>query len=123
MSHQAEQVSVTISGPSFYHAFTVQNDQAFAIELAPAQYVVSVDAEYHLFTVVPITIGDDPVTLPVITLTGGDVNDDEIIDMIDVNLVASYLGWLVPGAPMQVDINGDGKVNINDLVLVTANLH
>ncbi|MAU08800.1 MAG: hypothetical protein CL607_03185 [Anaerolineaceae bacterium] len=123
MLHQAEQVTVTISGPSFNRAFTIQNDQAFAIELVPGQYVVSADAPHHLATVVSVTIGVDPMMLPITMLTGGDVNDDEVIDMVDVNLVASYLGWLVPGAPTQVDINGDGKVNINDLVLVTANLH
>jgi hypothetical protein len=59
---------------------------------------------------------------PPVTLLAGDaVNSDGsqgTVDVFDLALVASLFGTSDP----QADINGDGKVDIRDLVLVGMNL-
>ena len=45
-----------------------------------------------------------------------DVNDDGVVNILDLVLVASRLGQT--GTPNPADVNGDGVVNVQDLVLV-----
>ncbi len=52
-----------------------------------------------------------------ITLPGGDVTGDNVINIFDLALVASQYGG---GDPL-ADVNGDGVVNIFDLALVANN--
>jgi hypothetical protein len=52
-----------------------------------------------------------------VTLPGGDVTGDDIINIFDLALVASRFGSNDPAA----DVNGDGVVNIFDLTLVASN--
>ena len=47
----------------------------------------------------------------------GDVNGDGIVNVLDLVMVAQYIGTEKPGNP-RVDVNGDGVVNIQDLVIV-----
>ena len=51
----------------------------------------------------------------------GDVNRDEVVNILDLILVARQLGKSVP-ANSPVDINGDGVVNIFDLTLVAQGI-
>ena len=51
----------------------------------------------------------------------GDVNRDEVVNILDLILVARQLGKRVP-ANSSVDINGDGVVNIFDLTLVAQGI-
>ncbi len=60
---------------------------------------------------------DAHLDLGEITLTGGDVNGDNRIDILDI----SYVGYHFGSADAGADINGDGKVDILDLSLVGAN--
>jgi hypothetical protein len=52
-----------------------------------------------------------------VTLLGGDVNGDNLIDIRDLSYVAYHLG----GPDAQADINGDGKVDILDLTMIAGN--
>ena len=61
----------------------------------------------------------------VITITGaliiGDVNRDGQISVLDMILIAQYLGETAP-ANAKVDINNDGVISILDLILVAQRL-
>ena len=53
--------------------------------------------------------------------SSGDVNQDGIINVLDVILVAQNLGQKPPSNP-RVDVNKDGQVNVLDLVRVAEHL-
>jgi hypothetical protein len=65
---------------------------------------------------VKLTVGDK-IELAPITLLGGDVNNDNLVDIRDLSYVAYHLG----GPDAQADINGDGQVDILDLTLTSGN--
>ena len=53
--------------------------------------------------------------------SSGDVNQDGIVNVLDIILVAQNLGQKQPSHP-RVDVNKDGQVNILDLVFVAERL-
>ena len=53
--------------------------------------------------------------------SNGDVNQDGIINVLDIILVAQNLGQKPPSNP-RVDVNKDGQVNVLDLVFVAERL-
>ena len=53
--------------------------------------------------------------------SSGDVNQDGVVNVLDIILVAQNLGQKPPSNP-RVDVNKDGQVNILDLVGVAENL-
>ena len=57
------------------------------------------------------------LNLGAIQMIGGDVNDDNRIDILDLSFVGSNLGAYAAAA----DVNGDGAVDILDLSLVGSN--
>lgn len=60
------------------------------------------------------------VTVPTVTLLGGDVNGDGQVNILDLSAVAANFGSGAPNPPT-TDVNGDGQVDILDLVLVGKN--
>ena len=60
---------------------------------------------------------------PLDTLRASDVNADGVINILDLTVIASYLGK-IPTADQTLnpDVNGDGAVNILDLTLVAGHL-
>ena len=55
------------------------------------------------------------------TELNGDVNQDGTVNILDLVLVAQYLGQKPPADP-RTDVNNDGEVNVLDLVLVAEQL-
>ena len=53
--------------------------------------------------------------------SSGDVNQDGIVNVLDIILVAQNLGQKSPSNP-RVDVNKDGQVNVLDLVFVAEHL-
>jgi hypothetical protein len=56
-------------------------------------------------------------------MMGGDANEDDIINILDLSLIGSSYGSN-PGDPSwnpQADINNDGTINIQDIVLSGSN--
>ena len=53
--------------------------------------------------------------------SSGDVNQDGIVNVLDIILVAQNLGQKSPSNP-RVDVNKDGQVNVLDLVFVAERL-
>ncbi|MBI1297642.1 hypothetical protein GC175_22105 [bacterium] len=58
------------------------------------------------------------IVLPELQLLGGDVNNDNRINIFDLVIVGSHYGSV--GASTG-DINGDGRVNIQDLAVAAGN--
>lgn len=65
---------------------------------------------------VKLTVGSEFKLAP-ITLVGGDVNQDNLIDIRDLSYVAYHMG----SPDVQADINGDGQVDVLDLTLIAGN--
>jgi hypothetical protein len=57
------------------------------------------------------------VTLSPTTLLGGDLNDDDTINIGDASRIGSAFGTADPAA----DVNGDGIVNVQDLAILAGN--
>ena len=53
--------------------------------------------------------------------SSGDVNQDGIVNVLDIILVAQNLGQKSPSNP-RVDVNKDGQINVLDLVFVAERL-
>jgi YVTN family beta-propeller protein len=60
---------------------------------------------------------DGRLDMPEIVLSGGDINGDNQIDILDL----SYVGYRFAGDDLLADLNRDGVVDILDLSLVGAN--
>ncbi|MBS1251230.1 MAG: Xyloglucanase Xgh74A [Anaerolineales bacterium] len=68
-----------------------------------------------------VSVSDGDVTLPAVTLAGGDANQDDLVNVQDAVLVSHEFGQNAPPADARSDINGDGQVGIQDAVLVSRN--
>ena len=55
--------------------------------------------------------------LGTITLPGGDISGDNVVDIFDIAYIGSHYG----DNDRLVDINGDGTVSIFDLVIAASN--
>jgi hypothetical protein len=60
---------------------------------------------------------DQPLSLGTLTLLAGDVYADNVIDILDLAVIAKFLG----SSDTLTDLNGDGTVNILDLALAATN--
>jgi len=67
--------------------------------------------------------GGGTLALPNVTLLGGDCNNDDGIDITDGAIASASFGFGTgqPGFDARADINGDGVVDIFDLVMVGNN--
>ena len=91
----------------------------FLLELLPGSYEVRFSFPGYLsrrISGVEVQAGETS-DLGLISLLGGDVNGDETISASDLAQVASHFNTM--DSPL--DINGDGRVDIYDLVLVGLN--
>ncbi|MGB8644400.1 MAG: hypothetical protein WCF84_04135 [Anaerolineae bacterium] len=70
-------------------------------------------------TTVTIAAGSNTIT-PTPTLLGGDINNDNTIDIGDLSAMGGSFGASIT-ADTGADVNGDGFVNIFDLVLAGGN--
>jgi hypothetical protein len=68
-----------------------------------------------------VSVGSGDVTLPVVTLPGGDANQDGLVNVQDGVIVSRNFGGNVPAADARADINGDGRIGVQDGVLVSRN--
>jgi hypothetical protein len=70
-----------------------------------------------------VVVGASAVTLPAVTLKGGDANDDCVVNILDLSLMGARFGLSVgdPGWDDRADINADGTINIQDIVLGGSN--
>jgi hypothetical protein len=52
----------------------------------------------------------------------GDISDDGVVDKADINLVLAELGQVVPPGT-GADLDGDGQVTQQDVLLVGKQIH
>lgn len=93
---------------------------AYAFSGVPSgTYTVTFDAPFFLGVEVgEVAVEDGLVTeLCGYTLLAGDLNDDDVIDILDLTFCAAEFGALTPDA----DVNANGIVDIYDLVLIGKN--
>jgi hypothetical protein len=117
--HRGTMVSTLFEDPGCCHAFT---DAEGYFKTAPTKagtYRVTAWRQGYLRACradVPYSPGQS-INMGIVTLLGGDVVPDEVIDICDVTYIASRFGGTDPLA----DITGDGEVNILDLTVTAAN--
>jgi hypothetical protein len=90
-------------------------------------YQVTVERDLYLDVTsalnITVDITDDNQVLSTLVLLGGDANDDNLIGISDAGIIGGAYGSS-PGDTNwdpSADINGDGTINILDLVLVGSN--
>ena len=111
-------VSTFFEDPGCCHAFTDAEGYFKTVPTKAGTYRVTAWRQGYLRarrTDVPYNPGQ-PANMGTVTLLGGDVVPDDVIDICDVTYIASRFGGTDPLA----DITGDG-VNILDLTVTAAN--
>jgi hypothetical protein len=105
----------------------VQSDAsgAYAIDVAPGSYAVTVDMERYLdaeMLNVAVTTGN-VTNLPEVTCLGGDTNDDCVINILDLSLAGGRFGTTCSDSNWdpRADINDDCVINILDLSIAGGN--
>ncbi len=106
---------------------TLEPDASAAVTLDIKGDLLTEPGDYEI-TVTAISGADDTKTAAITTTTAiqmppppptpWDVNDDGIVNIQDLVLVASEFGQ--SGESLKGDVNGDGTVDIRDLVLVAS---
>jgi len=96
-----------------------QVDRALYLPTTIKNPVAALYAHSHVLDVVPLT------TLGTVLLLGGDATDDETILVSDLTCIGGNYGGtgVVCGATGWSDVNGDGKVNVQDLSMAGGNLY
>ncbi len=103
-------VMTTTTGASGWYTFTDVPSDTYDITIASNLYLT-------------VVLDDCPVRanetawMPDVTLLGGDLNGDQVIDISDLVIGGASFGTADPAA----DINADGTVDIFDIVLIGKN--
>lgn len=84
------------------------------------QYLVSFQGAPFLrkSLATPVEIGPDGVLSVNASLTTGDVNGDNEVDLTDIDLA---IGEYLSSGPTPADINGDGEVDLTDIDIIISN--
>jgi hypothetical protein len=118
-NHSGVMVSALLGDPGCCSAFTDAGGYFKTIPSEAGTYNVTAWKQGYLRarrTGVQYNPGQ-PADVGIVTLLGGDVVPDEVIDICDVTYIASRFGRTDPFA----DITDDGQVNILDLTVTAAN--
>lgn len=109
--------SATITVGEYYLQLTP--DGAFEMNLEVTDsYVMLINAPGYLSAKAEDTLSNaSTMDMGRITLLGGDVTGDDLINILDLALIASLYNTDAP----QADINGDQQVNLIDLVMTATN--
>jgi hypothetical protein len=112
-------------GPTSIKCTSTFADGSYELGLLPGTYDITVEMGRYLDSVYPgvlVTTGST-TTLPSVILPGGDGNDDDLINILDLSFMgARYLCSLGdPCYDPRGDINNDGTINIQDLAITGGN--
>lgn len=114
--------TITITGGATNQVIAVQPNGAYGFDLPAGEYQFTFDALYSLQVALPVVLTGEPIKLPIVTLTGGDVDGNRVVDTMDAMLISQNFGLFAHLASAAVDLNEDGIVNIYDLALVSASI-
>ena len=112
-------VSALLENPGCCHTFTDAEGYFKTIPTEAGSYTVTAWKQGYLRarrTDVPYNPGQ-LTDMGTVTLLGGDVVPDEVIDICDITYIASRFG----GTDALADVTGDDQVNILDLTMAAAN--
>ncbi|HEX78297.1 MAG TPA: hypothetical protein G4O03_07850 [Dehalococcoidia bacterium] len=121
-SHEGAEVSIEAEGVRLLSSVT-DGEGRFAIEEVPeGSYTVIVESPTYLpASRAGVEVwGGLTMRLPLVTLLCGDLDEDGVVGLSDLTLVAVQLNTKPPGDP-RTDIDNDGLVDIFDLVAVAMN--
>ncbi len=98
---------------------TTDSSGAFTIfNVTSGIYRIEANAPLHLQTICNNKQISAPITqLANVTLLGGDLNDDDVIDISDATAIGVHFGT----ASGSADINRDRIVNVLDLIILANN--
>jgi hypothetical protein len=117
-------VQLVRSDASVADEITTGADGAFAFADVPqGMYGVTAIGLHHLRIgkVVNVTADGQVIDLGIMTLPGGDTDNNGKIDLADAGLIGANFDMPVNPAPADADINLDGMINIRDLAIVGGN--
>lgn len=116
-------VTVTLYNPDSSVAGTlnVNVDGTFSLSAPAGTYTAVASAPGYLKAQgsVIITSGNT-TTLQVISLLGGDINGDDVIDQFDALTIGINYNAAIPAA---ADLNNDGVINVLDMEILASNYH
>jgi hypothetical protein len=103
--------------------FTAEDGRYEFDELVPGLYFIAVRHTSYLPSWRTLVVTEGVLTLPDVTLLGGDVNRDDRIDLSDANLVGQAWNSSSGDATWdeRADVTDDGTVNILDMVAIQYN--
>jgi hypothetical protein len=94
----------------------VSQDGSFAVTLSGGTYTVVASASGYLNAQGAFTVTSNlNSTLPTITLSAGDIDNNTVIDQFDALTIGMSYNTNVPSA---ADLNNDGTINVLDLELL-----
>lgn len=102
---------------------TVNANGTYSLSVPEGTYTIRVVVPGHIGSEASVTVDKDK-TLNFGPLTAGDVNEDGLIDLADLNQAARAFGKLAPWstkAAAEADINRDGSVNLLDVSFILTN--
>ncbi len=109
------------------NSYTAETDAvgSFNLDLPVGTYDVSIEmAGYLDASVSGIEVTEGNTTnLPAITLPGGDTNDSDKVNIMDLALIGSHYGLtcLSNGWDARADVNGDCTIDLLDLTIAASN--
>ena len=114
------------SGTTQTFTTLLASDGSFDVRgIKPGTHNLAVKGYKWLRSVVPLTVGQTPVSGVQIALLGGDANGDNVIDIADFGiLVSAYnsdAGISGSGYDVRADFNDDGVVDIADFGILVNN--
>jgi endoglucanase len=109
-----------LSGSTVRGEMTTAADGSFRFNnLLSGNYTIEADAPGYMDMQYRVTITNTAgATLPNTNLTAGDVDDNNVVDLTDAAFIGANFNVSVPPAPAQGDFNGDGRIELRDLVIV-----
>ena len=98
------------------------SDGRVFFSLPKGHHTVTVTMNGYLYAQTSFEIRHNrPIDLSTVTLMAGDADGNRLIDFFDLVIVRAAFGS-APPSDSRADINGDGRVDIMDALLVGANL-
>jgi len=112
-------VSLYSAGDVLVTSVTANSDGTFSLTAPAGTYTIAATASGFLSAEGSATIlGGSTTTKPDITLLGGDIDGNDVIDQFDALTIGmNYNGTTPPSA----DLNNDGVINVLDLELLASN--
>ena len=118
-------IEVTIEGPVEKSVLSGASGQFKFDGLEQGDYLIRAAAPLHLPHCTTVTVNQEQIiALPPAVLLGGDTDDNGEINIHDFTVIGSNLdltAQTIPAMNPRADINGDGRVNDQDLSILNDN--